>query len=453
MSEIAPITRVDGSTPAGTQMALHIQEEGPIVTYGYIAASQPTSFECVKVPTKSRIVVDVHHVINSMVAMTLHRIPASTLTPSSKHGKTKTRTQTFGELQSAALTSSFPVVMPLSHLTFDSSELPDSPHTNLNIGEVSISSSPSFVNEEPLSEFSESLMYEANNELQSGAKGKKRGFPEFLETLKKILKSPPDAGTQYQQIKKDIFHAFHMIVIPLNHGIVDAVCRKMFNLTFDEMLLCNPCFIAACTPHHIPTPSVLVHALEYIFAVFGNATDAKTGAPLFNKKAWKKAQAVTELAREGYLSDVDGVMLYEKADMDQYGLQLYVCTHGTNKVEGGPHRDIYHKFGALHAGPWLTVNCLTDHCTWYNLQAYAKHVFGVNWDYHHDLGLINQTSFLLNYLSDFVNGAKSYADWLNGDLYERTEELFEPLQLHLGMEAYSDSAASALKLGENNDWM
>lgn len=41
-------------------------------------------------------------------------------------------------------------------------------------------------------------------------------------------------------------------------------------------------------------------------------------------------------------------MLYEKAGVDQYGLQLYVCTCGTNKVEGGPHGDIYRKFGALH---------------------------------------------------------------------------------------------------------
>jgi hypothetical protein len=31
---------------------------------------------------------------------------------------------------------------------------------------------------------------------------------------------------------------------------------------------------------------------------------------------------------------------------------------------------------------------------------------------------------LFNYLSDIVDGAQSYADWVNGDLYERTEEQF-----------------------------
>jgi hypothetical protein len=57
-------------------------------------------------------------------------------------------------------------------------------------------------------------------------------------------------------------------------------------------------------------------------------------------------------------------------------------------------------------------------------QAFAKHLYGVDWDYHHCLSLINRTSFLLNYLSDIVGGAQSYADWINGDLYERTEEHF-----------------------------
>lgn len=57
-------------------------------------------------------------------------------------------------------------------------------------------------------------------------------------------------------------------------------------------------------------------------------------------------------------------------------------------------------------------------------QAYAKHLFGVDWEYHHNIGLLNRTSFLLNFLSDVVPGAKSYTDWINGDLYERTTERF-----------------------------
>lgn len=60
----------------------------------------------------------------------------------------------------------------------------------------------------------------------------------------------------------------------------------------------------------------------------------------------------------------------------------------------------------------------------YTYQSFAKNGFGVDWEYHHDLQMINRTSFLLNYLSGTVNGAKSYRDWLNPDLWEQTHEQF-----------------------------
>jgi len=49
---------------------------------------------------------------------------------------------------------------------------------------------------------------------------------------------------------------------------------------------------------------------------------------------------------------------------------------------------------------------------------------GVDWDYHYQVGLINHTSFLLNYLSDIIEGAQSYFDWIFGDLHEWTDEHF-----------------------------
>ena len=93
---------------------------------------------------------------------------------------------------------------------------------------------------------------------------------------------------------------------------------------------------------------MLVPAIQHVYNMFGSALDAKTGQPLFSKQAWDKANAVLELAHQGYLSDIDGIVLYEQAGVDQHGLQLWKCLHGTNMVEGGPHGDIYHKFGALH---------------------------------------------------------------------------------------------------------
>ena len=74
-----------------------------------------------------------------------------------------------------------------------------------------------------------------------------------LKQLKNIVESPPDSHEEYTRIKKDIFHAFHMLPIPVNHGSrpaflralrdhlmrwdpvarseVDKVCRKHFDVT------------------------------------------------------------------------------------------------------------------------------------------------------------------------------------------------------------------------------
>lgn len=135
---------------------------------------------------------------------------------------------------------------------------------------------------------------------------------------------------------------------PSSRTKVDQACRQHFNLTFDQMLARNPRFIAERTPRHVPSPKILVTAIEHVYHMFQDAVDAKTGAPLFTDQLRAKADAVLELAREGYLSDTLGVLMYEKAGVDQYGMQKWKCLRGTNNVEGGPHSDIYRKFGALH---------------------------------------------------------------------------------------------------------
>ena len=135
---------------------------------------------------------------------------------------------------------------------------------------------------------------------------------------------------------------------PVSRSNVDQACQRHFNLTFNQMLARNPRFIAERTPRHVPSPSILVSAIEHVYQMFEKAIDAKTGALLFTEQLRAKADAVLELAREGYLSDVIGVPMYEKAGVDRYGMQKWKCLRGTNNVEGGPHGDIYRKFGALH---------------------------------------------------------------------------------------------------------
>ncbi len=199
-----------------------------------------------------------------------------------------------------------------------------------------------------------------------------------LELFHNTVQSPPDAQSEYQTVKENIFHTFQMIPTPRDHGMqptflhethnhllrwdplscesVDKACQKYFNLSFNEMLLQNPCFIQEQTPCYVPQPSVLVPSLLHVFKTLGKSLDAKTEAPLFSKKSWTKAFAVLDLAHEGYLSDNKDIMLYKKAGIDQFELQKWKCLCGTNKVEGGPHGDIYCKFGALHGEQYLYLH-------------------------------------------------------------------------------------------------
>ena len=99
-------------------------------------------------------------------------------------------------------------------------------------------------------------------------------------------------------------------------------------------------------------------------SVCGNAKDAKTGLPLFSTKRWVKANAVLLLAKEGFLSDVEGVPLYERAGRDKNGLMKFWCTRGTGALEGGPHGDIYRHFGALNGASFDSEQPQWTTLTW-----------------------------------------------------------------------------------------
>ncbi|PBK92656.1 hypothetical protein ARMGADRAFT_1030892 [Armillaria gallica] len=370
------------NTPAGSRVALSIQEGGNIVAYGKIAANQVAPFKgvCVKVPNQNQLL----QYFMSITQPSVHQ-------PLQKDSDSDDSNDESED------------TLPQENVTMDHSE-------NLIL-----------------------QMLKASHAMRNTLQG--LSDPPVLELFHNTVQSLPDTQPEYQTVKKDTFHAFQMIPTPQDHGMqptflyethnhllrwdplshesMDKACWKFFNLSFDEMLLQNPHFIQERTPHYVPQPSVLVPSLLHVFETLEKSLDAKTGAPLFSKKSWTKAFAVLDLAREGYLSDNKDIMLYEKAGIDQFGLQKWRYLQGTNKVERGPHSDIYHKFSALHSNDFM-----------FTIIAYAQHICGVDWNYHHDLGMLNRISFLLNYLSDIVHGASFYSDWINRDLYERTDEQF-----------------------------
>jgi len=114
-SKIVPLNHVQHSSPAGTKVGLLVQEGGVVAAYGTIAEHQPPSLGNVRVnvPTKSRLVIDIHNVLIPSAAAILHLLP-------SHGGKTKAGALTLGQLQaSSSSSSSFQVVCPLSLLIFD----------------------------------------------------------------------------------------------------------------------------------------------------------------------------------------------------------------------------------------------------------------------------------------------------------------------------------------------
>lgn len=114
-TEIAPPACVDADTAPGTRIVLLVQDGGVPAAYGKVAATQPTSLGHVrvKVPTKSRLVVDIDNLVLPSASATLHLLPGG------RRGKAKAETYTLGQLRDMSGSNIFPVVASLTHLCLD----------------------------------------------------------------------------------------------------------------------------------------------------------------------------------------------------------------------------------------------------------------------------------------------------------------------------------------------
>jgi len=115
---VAPLDQVEIDSPAGTRIALLMQEGGNVAAYGKIASSQPTSLDGVRVnvPSKSWLVVDIDSVITPSAAVILHVLPQPTSTSSQK---TKAGAYTLAQLHAASPGPTFQIVTSIKLLAFD----------------------------------------------------------------------------------------------------------------------------------------------------------------------------------------------------------------------------------------------------------------------------------------------------------------------------------------------
>jgi len=114
-SEIAPPACVDMDTAPGTRIVLLVQDGGAPAAYGKVAVTQPTSLGHVrvKVPTNSRLVVEIDNLVIPSASATLHLLPGK------RQGKAKAGTYTLGQLRDMSGSDVFQVVASFSHLRLD----------------------------------------------------------------------------------------------------------------------------------------------------------------------------------------------------------------------------------------------------------------------------------------------------------------------------------------------
>jgi len=105
-------------TPAGTLIALLVQEGGTPVAYGKISASQPSTLGKIRIktPHRNQLLIDIDTIVSPSAAVALHCVPSQTPLSSKR---TKAGSYTLQQIQRASGSEVFQVVAQLSHLEFD----------------------------------------------------------------------------------------------------------------------------------------------------------------------------------------------------------------------------------------------------------------------------------------------------------------------------------------------
>jgi hypothetical protein len=201
---------------------------------------------------------------------------------------------------------------------------------------------------------------------------------------------PTPDSVIYSRVLKDFFHLMHGFPLGMHHGLRwpfltafrdaalipdgDDVARiesyaKKWNTSFEELVRTKPAWVFMRCRRHIPPPDQLYPTLEKLFQTFGPLKDVSTGAPLFNRAAWKIAQSTLKLVKDGLVSDIPGVSLYTQIGVDSKAdnLPIYKCCRGTNYSEAN-HRGIKEVFPTVGVGMELSNNFLRQWVFKHNLK-------------------------------------------------------------------------------------
>jgi hypothetical protein len=279
----------------------------------------------------------------------------------------------------------------------------------------------------------------------------------FLEC--KQLSSPPDPKhmvDKFSSVLGDSFHAMDRTKVPIRHearkGYFVALREAFFvwnpvklkdleermknsGLSDDAIKrqrYFNSKLFRDCVDRCVPPPKILYWRVRAVYATYGPLIDSKSKAPLFNARAWSKANNLLKEILEGYYSDPPGIELYsvrlrEDGNImrNKYGMEIIQCSRGTNRTEAY-HKNIMVAFGSWAQGVEMSDCLLRERRHRHNQNVSEKRRLGFPRIGHYDTWLVD----LLQILVMKNHGVRVYPDMSNTSEYVTTDESFDSIALH-----------------------
>ena len=287
------------------------------------------------------------------------------------------------------------------------------------------------------------------------------------------LEPPPeDIDDVWSAVLGDAFHAMNRTRVPTRHEYKKAFYVAMMNAFFvwdsdrlnevkrvlrsngwsdkdiENQLYFRPAFFRNRVERIILPPRQLYWRVRAVYATFGNKVDSKTGRPLFNKAAWKKAKGVLEEILLGLYSDPPGFNFYMlrldddgRPKTDKHGIQLLHCNRGTNDVEN-THKHIVTTF-RYAAGFQLGSALLSERRHRHNERMARRRIAG-----YPDVGHYNTWQIdLLQILVEKNRGKTLFPGWVSASDYRDTAESFDTVALH-SMDLHEALEVKAAEISE-----
>ena len=267
---------------------------------------------------------------------------------------------------------------------------------------------------------------------------------------------PESIKDVYSVVLGDNFHAMDRPNIPVKHEAKKAFKNALKNATFiwneskmeelvtqmklggmdeDEIESAKyfrPTIFHDCVERIVPTPKVLYWRLRAVFALYGPMKDSKTKAPLFNRRAWKKANNVLREVLLGLYSDPPGVAMYTKkikedgsVEKNKYGMEVIECLRGTPRTEA-VHKSLITTFGGWNMGVEMSSCVLAEFRHRYNHRCSERRRCGFPRIGHYDTWATDKIQNLVHK----NHGRLLYSGWSNASDFKETDESFDTTAIH-----------------------